>query len=123
MSRGYSNKSHFARCQAAFPEANIQGLKEAAQLHTREAAINALRHTRGDTQQAFLNDLDALALNQDLVDALVREYASFRCGRSACMLPSDFAYSSRRSLLKSLIPLEVGHDHRVTSSKYVFSLL
>ena len=73
-----SNKDRFARCQAAFPEADVQGLKEAAQLHTREAAIDALRHTRGDAQQAFLNELDALALNQDLVDALVREFASFR---------------------------------------------
>ena len=79
MSTGLSSKgSQFLCRQAAFPEADIQGLKEAAQLHTREAAIDALRHTRGDAQQALLNELDALALNQDLVDALVREYASFR---------------------------------------------
>ncbi|KAK9834263.1 hypothetical protein WJX81_001484 [Elliptochloris bilobata] len=63
--------------QAAFPEADIQGLKEAAQL-TRQEAVDALRHTKGDAEQAFLNELDALALNQDLVDLLVREYASFR---------------------------------------------
>ncbi len=41
--------------------------------------MEALRHTRGDAQQALLNELDAMHLNQALVDSLVHEYASFRC--------------------------------------------
>jgi len=41
--------------------------------------VEALRHTRGDAQQALLNELDAMHLNQALVDSLVHEYASFRC--------------------------------------------
>ena len=64
--------------QAALPEADIQGLKEAAQL-TRHEAVDALRHAGGDAQQAFLNEVDAMHLNEAVVDALVHEYASFRC--------------------------------------------
>jgi hypothetical protein len=71
--------------QGAFPEADIQGLKEAAQL-TRQEAVEALRHTRGNAQQALVNELDAMHLNQALVDSLVHEYASFRCALSLSKL-------------------------------------
>jgi hypothetical protein len=60
-----------------FPEADIQSLKEAVQL-SRQEAVEALRHTRGDVQKAFLNELASLHLNVALVDDLVLAYAAQR---------------------------------------------
>ena len=57
-----------------FLEADIQSLKEAAQL-TRHEAVQALKHTHGNVKQAFVNELAALDLHVNSVDSLVRSYA------------------------------------------------
>lgn len=93
--------------QAALPEADIQYLKEAARL-TRHEAVDALRHAGGDAQQAFLNEVDALHLNEAAVDALVREYASFRCaGAGLHPLPCPRPSSSCMCLLRGSAPESV----------------
>ncbi|BDA44366.1 hypothetical protein COCOBI_05-5500 [Coccomyxa sp. Obi] len=60
-----------------FPEADIQSLKEAVQL-SRQEAVEALRHTKGDVQIAFVNELAAMHLNVALTDDLVLAYAAHR---------------------------------------------
>ncbi|EIE26081.1 hypothetical protein COCSUDRAFT_46483 [Coccomyxa subellipsoidea C-169] len=60
-----------------FPEADIQSLKEAVQL-SRQEAVEALRHTKGDVQKAFINELASMHLNVALVDDLVLAYAAHR---------------------------------------------
>ncbi|CAL8470326.1 g9868 [Coccomyxa elongata] len=58
-------------------EADIQSLKEAVQL-SRQEAVEALRHTKGDVQKAFVNELAAMHLNVSLTDDLVLAYAAHR---------------------------------------------
>lgn len=58
-------------------EADIQALKEAAQL-TRQEAIQALRHTEGDVTKAFVNEMTAFTLHACTVDLLVRDYSAER---------------------------------------------
>ncbi|CAK0774033.1 hypothetical protein CVIRNUC_004127 [Coccomyxa viridis] len=60
-----------------FREADIQALKEAMQL-MRQEAIQALKHTAGDVNKAFINELSAFDLRLDVVDNLVRNYAAQR---------------------------------------------
>lgn len=60
-----------------FPEADIQSLKEAVQL-SRQEAVEALRHTKGDVKEAFVNELAAMHLNVPLMDDLVLAYAAHR---------------------------------------------
>lgn len=61
----------------AFPEADIQSLKEAVQL-SRQEAVEALRHTMGDVQRAFTNELAAMHLNVPHLDDLVLAFAAQR---------------------------------------------
>ena len=84
-----------------FPEADIQSLKEAVQL-SRQEAVEALRHTKGDVQKAFINELASMHLNVALVDDLVLAYAAHRC----CMLKSlqsalYYASMARNGLFQS----------------------
>jgi len=61
-----------------FPEVDIQSLKEAVQL-SRQEAVEALRHTKGNVEKAFVNELAAMHLDVPLVDDLVLAYAAHRC--------------------------------------------
>ena len=66
-----------------FREADIQALKEAMQL-TRQESIQALKHTAGDVNKAFINELSAFDLRLDIVDNLVRNYAAQRQASLPC---------------------------------------
>ena len=45
---------------------------------TRQEAIQALKHTAGDVNKAFIYELSAFDLRLDVVDDLVRNYAAQR---------------------------------------------
>ena len=84
-----STALHFSQ---VFREADIQALKEAMQL-TRQEAIQALKHTAGDVNKAFINELSAFDLRLDIVDDLVRNYAAQR----QASLPSGAPNSAGQS--------------------------
>ena len=45
---------------------------------SRQEAVEALRHTKGDVKEAFVNELGAMHLNVSLTDDLVLAYAAHR---------------------------------------------
>lgn len=45
---------------------------------SRQEAVEALRHTKGDVHKAFVNELAAMHLNVSLMDNLVLAYAAHR---------------------------------------------
>ena len=51
---------------------------------TRQEAIQALKHTAGDVNKAFINELSAVDLRLDIVDDLVRNYAAQRQASLPC---------------------------------------
>ncbi|KAK3278128.1 hypothetical protein CYMTET_13904 [Cymbomonas tetramitiformis] len=61
----------------SFQEAKIQALVQAVGL-PRQDAIESLKHTEGNIETAFMNELSRMRLNHALLDELVQEYACYR---------------------------------------------
>eukprot|EP00854_Cymbomonas_tetramitiformis_P002000 gene2001-2685_t len=57
--------------------AKIQALVQAVGL-PRQDAIESLKHTEGNIETAFMNELSRMRLNHALLDELVQEYACYR---------------------------------------------
>lgn len=74
----WTQRSRNQLCWQALDEATVQHLREALWL-TRQAAVDSLRHSRGDVEAAVRQELAAYGMDGASLRCLATEYAVYRC--------------------------------------------